>query len=122
MGSIATQRDKCIAYTPLVILFAGSVVSCGVMVFFCLPVEKAWRPYLAGSCLDPAILDVVGKSMSGMQPVHSKIACADDSSVQRCYGLVLRLHSGSCPTTALSASETKVGSKRPDGWEHLVSP
>jgi hypothetical protein len=41
---------------------------CGVMIFFCWPVQKSWRPYLEGSCMDARILDVVGRGASGKDP------------------------------------------------------
>ena len=71
MGPTVTWVHKFIAYAPLVILFAASALSCGIMIFFCSPVEKSWRPYLAGSCLDTRLLDIVGKTVSGMTRYRS---------------------------------------------------
>ncbi|KAH7110896.1 hypothetical protein B0J11DRAFT_586096 [Dendryphion nanum] len=64
MGRTVTWVHKVVAYVPLVLLFIGSAVSCSVMIFFCWPVQKSWRPYLQGKCLDPVMLDVVGKTVS----------------------------------------------------------
>ncbi|KAH6613064.1 hypothetical protein C7974DRAFT_476163 [Boeremia exigua] len=63
-GHTASVSQKCIAYVPLVILLIGSILSCSVMIFFCSPVQKSWRPQMEGTCLQPAILDFVGKSVS----------------------------------------------------------
>lgn len=65
MGRTVTWVHKAIAYVPLAILLLTTILSCGVMIFFCWPVEKSWRPYLPGSCMDPRILDVVGRGVSG---------------------------------------------------------
>ncbi|CAO2648175.1 Nn.00g074420.m01.CDS01 [Neocucurbitaria sp. VM-36] len=69
MGPTVTWVHKLIAYAPLAVLFAGSAISCGIMIFFCSPVERSWRPYLAGSCLDPVLLDIVGKTVSAYNAV-----------------------------------------------------
>jgi hypothetical protein len=66
MGRTVTGVHKLIAYILIILLLIGALLSCGVMIFFCWPVQKSWRPYLEGSCIDPRILDVVGRSVSGM--------------------------------------------------------
>ncbi|RYN82758.1 hypothetical protein AA0120_g9400 [Alternaria tenuissima] len=63
-GHTARLSHNFIAYTPLVVLLIGSTLSCSVMIFFCSPVQKSWRPQMEGTCLNPTMLDVVGKSVS----------------------------------------------------------
>jgi hypothetical protein len=65
-GHTARLSHNFIAYTPLAVLLIGSTLSCSVMIFFCSPVQKSWRPQMEGTCLNPTMLDVVGKSVSGM--------------------------------------------------------
>ncbi|KAF2118234.1 hypothetical protein BDV96DRAFT_629809 [Lophiotrema nucula] len=64
MGRTVTWVHKLIAYVPIVLLLLTSMLSCGVMIFFCWPVQKAWRPTLDGTCMDPKVLDIVGRSVS----------------------------------------------------------
>ncbi|KAF2259696.1 hypothetical protein CC78DRAFT_620841 [Lojkania enalia] len=64
MGRTVTWVHKLLAYIPLILLLLTSMLACGVMIFFCWPVQKSWRPYLDGTCMDAKILDVVGRSVS----------------------------------------------------------
>ncbi|KAH7401403.1 hypothetical protein BKA66DRAFT_102943 [Pyrenochaeta sp. MPI-SDFR-AT-0127] len=64
IGSTKTWVHKLIAWLPLVILFVGSALACGTMIFFCWPIQKSWRPYLEGSCMDPIMMDIVGRGVS----------------------------------------------------------
>ncbi|PVH95972.1 hypothetical protein DM02DRAFT_466004, partial [Periconia macrospinosa] len=75
MGRTTTWVHRIVAYFPLVLLFAGSSLAISVMIFFCSPVEKSWRPYLEGSCLSPNVLDVVGKTVSAYNAVMD-VFCA----------------------------------------------
>jgi hypothetical protein len=64
MGRTVTLRHKLIAYIPLAFLLLANLTSCGVMIFYCWPVQKSWRPYLEGTCMPPKVLDVVGRAAS----------------------------------------------------------
>jgi hypothetical protein len=73
MGTTTTRVHKLLAYIPLGILLVLSVLACGIIIFFCRPVAKAWRQDIEGSCMDTAILDGFGKSVSGMKRNHDNI-------------------------------------------------
>ena len=96
MGRTVTWVHKLIACIPVILLLLTSMLACGVIVFFCWPVEKSWRPYLPGKCMNPRILDVLGRSVSGMlQELVARLYYrypredTDNGSIQRVYGCFL---------------------------------
>ncbi len=65
MGRTATAWSKIVCLVPIAILLCAQLVAFCIMIFYCWPVQKAWNPLIAGTCLDPRILDIAGRSVSG---------------------------------------------------------
>ena len=65
LGRAVKLWHKVVLYGSLVILVAFDCLSWSIMYSYCKPREKAWTPWLHGSCMDPNILDIVGRAVSG---------------------------------------------------------
>lgn len=56
---------KIILYSATILMVGGNVLAIVVLLGYCDPYEKTWRPYLPGKCMDPVLLDVAGRTVTG---------------------------------------------------------
>lgn len=93
MGRTVTWVHKLIAYIPIFLLLVVTIMCASIMIFFCWPVQKSWRPYLPGTCADPKLLDIFGRTGSGMSILLDfwiiQADFTDRNSVQCLYGHLL---------------------------------
>lgn len=65
LGRAVKLWHKIVLYGSLVILVGFDCLSWSIMYSYCSPRQKAWTPWLAGTCMSREILDVVGRAVSG---------------------------------------------------------
>lgn len=65
VGRTVPLTYRVAAYVPVAILVAANIYASFIVLFYCSPIEKSWRPDLEGKCLSPTLLDMTGKVVSG---------------------------------------------------------
>lgn len=74
LGMAAKLVHKIILYSATVLMVGGNILCVVVLLAFCTPREKAWKPLTPGTCMDPSILDIVGRTVTGRRLCRYKTA------------------------------------------------
>ncbi|KAL1957205.1 hypothetical protein VTO42DRAFT_6239 [Malbranchea cinnamomea] len=64
LGLAANLVHKIILYSATTLMVGGNILAIVVLLAFCTPREKAWRPEIPGKCMDPRLLDVAGRTVT----------------------------------------------------------
>ncbi|PGH01628.1 hypothetical protein AJ79_07876 [Helicocarpus griseus UAMH5409] len=64
LGIAAKLVHKIILYTATAVMVGANILAIVILLAFCDPYEKTWRPYIPGKCMDPRLLDIAGRSVT----------------------------------------------------------
>ena len=65
LGMAAKLIHKIILYSATLLMVGGNILAIVVLLAYCTPREKAWKPLTPGTCMDPALLDIAGRTVTG---------------------------------------------------------
>ncbi|KAI0122602.1 hypothetical protein F4814DRAFT_458242 [Daldinia grandis] len=70
MGVSATRRHFACLWTLGAILVIGNLIAIVILLRFCVPIEKQWRPEIEGSCINPKI-HAAGATIAKVYCMHA---------------------------------------------------
>jgi hypothetical protein len=65
LGLAATQGHKIVLWVATLLMVAGNLFAVVVVVGFCNPARKSWRPETPGKCMSPVMLDIGTRTVTG---------------------------------------------------------
>jgi hypothetical protein len=65
LGLAATLGHKVVLWVATMLLVAGNIFAVAVMLGFCNPVRKSWRPETPGKCMSPVMVDLGTRAVTG---------------------------------------------------------
>jgi hypothetical protein len=64
-GQLARRIHLWLLYSVSAVMIGANIFTVGLLLGGCMPMEKSWRPEIAGSCVNPTVFDYVGRTQSG---------------------------------------------------------
>jgi hypothetical protein len=88
LGRSATKLHRWFIFSVLAAMIVLNIFIVVILIAFCKPVEKAWRPQIEGTCLPGGVMSTGGRFQSGEETpfylyligilnVDSSMECAD---------------------------------------------
>lgn len=82
LGQSVRKIHLWLLYSVTVIMIAANILTVGLLLGGCMPMEKSWRPDVSGKCIHPSVFDYIGRTQSG-----SFLAYQVDSIADSCVSL-----------------------------------
>jgi hypothetical protein len=64
LGQLARRIHLWLLYSVAAVMIGANIFTVGLLLGGCMPMEKSWRPEIAGSCINPAVFKYVGVTQS----------------------------------------------------------
>jgi hypothetical protein len=64
LGQLARRIHLWLLYSVAAVMIGANIFTVGLLLGGCMPMEKSWRPEIAGSCVNPTVFDYVGRTQS----------------------------------------------------------
>lgn len=65
VGQSSTELQRWIVFTTLAAMIVLNVFIITILIAFCQPVEKSWKPQIAGKCLPNGVMSIGGGFQAG---------------------------------------------------------
>ncbi len=65
LGQSANKIHLWLLYSVTAIMVTANILTIGLLLGGCTPIQKSWKPEISGSCINPKFFDYAGRTQSG---------------------------------------------------------